>query len=120
MPIRIAGEEGFNRILAVDVGAFKARYTHHFDSAPKIVYRSLEVILNQVRRQAVKDHSALIIKAENNETTPLSFDKKKNLVALGGQAVQENEKILAAFFGSGLRASMARRCYRKSGTAVFR
>ncbi|MDR2070640.1 MAG: patatin-like phospholipase family protein [Treponema sp.] len=117
MPVRIAGEEGFKHILAVEVGAFKTKPTHNFDTAPKVVYRSLEVVLNLMRSQAGKDHPALVIKAFRNDTTPLSFDKKRELVALGEQAVQENEKALAAFFGSGLRAFMARRLFRKSAAA---
>ncbi|MDR2740929.1 MAG: patatin-like phospholipase family protein [Treponema sp.] len=114
MPVRIAGEEGFRHILAVEVGAFKTRPIRDFDTAPKVVYRSLEVVLNLIRSQAGKDHPALVIKAAHDNATPLSFEKKWELVALGEQAVRENEKALAVFFGSGLRASMARRFYRKS------
>jgi NTE family protein len=117
MPIRIASEEGFKHIMAVDVGAFKTRPTHNFDTAPKVLYRSLEVVLNMMRDQARKDYPALVLNAASVDTTPLSFDKKRELVALGGQAVQENEKELAAFFGSGLRASMALRHFLKSDAA---
>jgi NTE family protein len=109
MPIRIAAEAGFKRILAIDVGSFKTKSASDFDSAGKIVFRSLEVALNLMHRQARKDHEALIIPATDNKSTPLSFFRKKELIALGKQAVQENEKALDAFFGSGIRAMLARR-----------
>jgi NTE family protein len=112
MPVRIAINEGFRDILAVDVGVFKTMPAHNFETAPKILYRSLEIVLNQLRCQAGKD-PALVIQAGDDDTTPLSFDKKRELVALGEQAVLKNEKALSLFFGSGLRASMARRRYRK-------
>jgi NTE family protein len=117
MPVRIAGEEGFRHILAVEAGSFKTKPTHQFDTAPKIVYRSLEVALNLMRNQAGKDHPALVIKAACGDATALSFERKRELVAQGGQAVRENEQNLAAFFGSGPRAFMARRRYRQSGAA---
>ena len=117
MPVRIAGEEGFRHILAVEVGAFKIRPTHTFDTAPKVVSRSLEIVLNLMRNQLARGHPALVIKAVHDGATPLSFDKKRELVAQGEQAVLENETDLAAFFGSGPRAFIARRRYRKSGAA---
>jgi NTE family protein len=119
MPVRIAGEEGFRHILAVELGAFKTRPARDFDTAPKVVYRSLEVILNRIRKQAGKGYPALVLKAADDNATPLSFDRKQELVALGGRAVRENEKVLEAFFGSGLRASMARRLFRKSGGSWY-
>jgi predicted acylesterase/phospholipase RssA len=118
MPVRIAVNEGFRNILAVEVGAFKTTSAYNFETAPKVVFRSLEVILNMLRSQAGKDHPAWVINAVHDGITPLSFDKKRELAALGEQAVLNNEKALALFFGSGLRASMARRCCRKIGAAL--
>jgi NTE family protein len=117
LPVRIAGDEGFKNILAVDVGAFKIKPSHNFDTAPKVVYRSLGVVLNRAQRQAGKEHPALVIKAETDDATPLSFDRKRELVALGEQTVRENEKTLSAFFGSGPLAVMARRRYRTGRAA---
>jgi NTE family protein len=117
MPIRIAGEEGFRHILAVEVGAFKVRPTRNFDTAPKIVFRSLEIVLDLMHEQLGKKYPALVIKAIHDGSTPLSFNKKRELVALGERVVQENEADLAVFFGSSSRASIARRRYRKSGEA---
>jgi NTE family protein len=115
MPIRIAAEAGFRRILAIDVGGFKPKPSSDFDSAGKIVFRSLEVALNLMHRQAGKNHEALVISATDNKSTALSFFKKKELIALGKQVIQENEKDLDAFFGSGIRAALARRSYRNRG-----
>jgi NTE family protein len=118
MPTRIAVNEGFRNILAVDVGVFKTMSAHNFETVPKVVSRSLDVILNLLRGQAGKEHPSLVIKAVHDDMTPLSFDRKREVVALGEQAVRENEKALALFFGSGPRASMARRRYRKTGATV--
>jgi predicted acylesterase/phospholipase RssA len=112
MPIRIAAEMGFKRILAIDVGGFRTKPSSDFDSAGKIVFRSLEVALKLVHRQAGKNYEALIIPATDNKSTPLSFFRKKELIALGKQTVQENKKALDAFFGSGIRAALARRRYK--------
>jgi NTE family protein len=46
MPVKIARDEGFRRVLAVDVGAFKTKPVENLDSATKVLYRSLEVTLN--------------------------------------------------------------------------
>ncbi|MDR0376732.1 MAG: patatin-like phospholipase family protein [Spirochaetaceae bacterium] len=119
MPVRIAAEEGFKRILAVKVGAFKTLPAHNFDTSPKILYRSLETALRLLHSRAGTDHPALVITAVHDSATPLSFDKKHELIALGEQAVRENEENLAAFFGSGLGAFLARRRGWKSGAADY-
>jgi NTE family protein len=119
MPIHIAGEEGFKHILAVEVGAFKANPIHDFSTAPKILYRSLEVTLNAPRRYIGQPHPALIINAANGATTPFSFDKKRELIELGEQTVRENEKILAVFFRFGMRAAAARQRYLRKRYGEF-
>jgi NTE family protein len=119
MPIHIAGEEGFKHVLAIDVGALKTKPTNDFGTAPKIVYRSLEVTLNVLRRYIEQSHSALVINAVNEATTPFSFNKKRELIEFGEQTVRENEKILAVFFRSGLRAAAAKQRYLKKRYGEF-
>jgi NTE family protein len=116
-PVRIAGEEGFKHILAVEAGSFRTKPAYNFDTAPKVVYRSLEVVLNLMRARAGRGYPALVIKAAHDDATPFSFDRKRELVSLGEQAVRENGKALAVFFGSGPRAFIAKRFYRKPGAA---
>jgi predicted acylesterase/phospholipase RssA len=112
MPVRIAAEAGFKHILAIDVGGFRTKPSSDFDSAGKIVFRSLEVALNLMHRQAGKGHEALVLPATDHKSTPLSFFRKKELIALGKQTIQENEKALDVFFGAGIRAALARRGYK--------
>jgi NTE family protein len=108
MPVHIAGELGFKRILAVDVGGFKNQDAVEFVSTPKIVYRCFEIILHRLHRQEQKCRADLVITASGS-ATPLSFNRKQELVRLGEQAVEDNEKALAAFFGSGLRSYFVRK-----------
>jgi NTE family protein len=114
MPVRLAGELGFKRILAVDVGGFKKQGAIEFITAPKIVYRCFEIILHQLHRQKQKYGADLLITA-SDRTTPFAFNRKKELIALGEQAVKDNEEALAAFFGSGPRAYFVRKQLKKQG-----
>ncbi|MDR1908933.1 MAG: patatin-like phospholipase family protein, partial [Spirochaetaceae bacterium] len=50
MPVHIAREMGFRRVLAVDVGAFRTLPASEFVTAPQIVYRCLEISLNSLAR----------------------------------------------------------------------
>ncbi|GHV89154.1 patatin [Spirochaetia bacterium] len=112
MPIHIAASAGFTRILAVDVGGFRPAPAADFVSAPKIVYRSLEVVLKIMHQRKTDYDKALVITA-SDKATPFAFTKKKELAALGEQAVRDNEKALTAFFGGGLRAAITRNHYQK-------
>ncbi|MDR2052557.1 MAG: patatin-like phospholipase family protein, partial [Treponema sp.] len=91
IPVHIAGGMGFKRILAVDVGEFKNRKPADFVSAPKILYRCLEVVLH---RQKPAYGADLVITA-SNKASILSFERKRELINLGEQAVKDNEKALA-------------------------
>ncbi|MDR3336075.1 MAG: patatin-like phospholipase family protein [Treponema sp.] len=117
MPVRIAGEAGFNRILAVDVGGFKPRPASEMETAPKIIYRALEVVLYRMNLLEKQYHADLVITA-SSKASPFSFNLKAELIALGEQAVKDHEKALAAFFGSGPRAWFARRNYRAHRSAA--
>ncbi|MDR3129994.1 MAG: patatin-like phospholipase family protein [Treponema sp.] len=118
MPVRIAGEEGFRHILAVDAGAFKDGPVHNLDSAQKIAHRSLEVVLDLMCRKAGKGFPALVLDAAYKGASLLSFDMKRELIAWGGRVVRDRGEALAAFFGSGLGAAAARRRFMKSGADV--
>jgi NTE family protein len=117
MPVRIAGEMGFRRILAVDTGEFENRKTSDLVSAPKILYRCLEIVLYRLHRQRKQKYSADLTIAVSGKASVLSFDRKRELVSLGEQAVQDNRKALAAFFGSGPRSYFIRKQLRKQSMA---
>jgi NTE family protein len=116
MPVYIAREEGFSRILAVDLGNFSARPAADFKTGPQIVYRSLEVVLNMMRRKG--EVKADLTVHASNAITVLEFSRKKELVALGERAIRENKKAVEAFFGGGIGAWIARKRYRECGLSL--
>jgi NTE family protein len=108
MPVRVAREMGFTRILAVDVGGFKILPASQFTTAPAIVYRCLEVALNTMVREK-KDYKPSLVLTAGDRATPLEFNRKTEFIHLGETTVERNKKALEAFFGVGPAAFMARR-----------
>jgi NTE family protein len=108
MPVRVAREEGFRWVLAVDVGAFRTVSSSACATGFRIAYRSLEIALNRGRnvRQTVRPD--LLIYAVNKHS-PFSFFRKEEFIALGERAVRENEQTVAAFFSRGLKVWAFRR-----------
>lgn len=106
MPVSVARKAGFKRILAVDVGNFGPRSLGEMKTAPQVVYRCLETVLYLMRRPLAR--ADLTIRAAD-AATPLSFFRKKELIALGERAVKENMPVMKAFFGSGPGAWAVRR-----------
>jgi NTE family protein len=96
MPVFIARNEGFRRVLAVDVGRFSVRSAESIKALPDILYRSLETSLRFLEERD-RQRAALTIHAAD-KASPLDFDRKRELVKLGERAVFENEKTVAAFF----------------------
>ncbi|MDR3276959.1 MAG: patatin-like phospholipase family protein [Treponema sp.] len=122
LPVHIAEAEGFSRILAVDVGGFRDQDPGDFVSVPKIAYRCLEyVMFSRARRQDAWEGATVINAAGGTAggaaggkaATLLSFDRKRELVALGEQSVAANQGTLETFFGKGYEAAAARRRARK-------
>jgi NTE family protein len=108
MPVHIAREAGYSRILAVDVGGFHTRPSREFSAATKIVYRCLEIALNTLTRERRDFGPVLVIRA-GNRATPLDFSRKLELIKLGETTVANEKEALEAFFGSGPGAFFARR-----------
>jgi NTE family protein len=115
MPVFIARDEGFRRILAVDVNRFGPRAPAEFGTIPDVLYRSLETTFHLLNTQE-KVRAGLTIRAAS-AASPLDFDRKEELVRLGERAVLENKKVLEAFFGKGLRAAAIRRRVRECGVS---
>ena len=113
LPVYIARNEGFRRILAVDVNIFRTRAPEDLKTLPGILYRSLETAFHLLDTKE-KVRADLTIHAAVT-ASPLDFDRKEELVGLGERAVRENRKVLEAFFGKGLRAAMIRRRVRDCG-----
>jgi NTE family protein len=113
MPVRIAGNEGFKRILAVDVGLFQPASPVDLKTFSKIVYRSIEVMLNMAEKK--RPPGATLTLHAANGAIPFDFSRKQELVLLGERAVRESKKALLPFFSGGPAAYIARKRRRECG-----
>jgi NTE family protein len=95
MPVAIARQEGFKRVLAVNVSRFNLREVKDFKHGPSIVSRSIDCALNALEEKKLPADLTLNV---TDDTTPFSFFKQKELIELGERAVRENLRILEAFF----------------------
>ncbi|MDR2109929.1 MAG: patatin-like phospholipase family protein [Spirochaetaceae bacterium] len=113
LPVHIARDEGYRRILAVDVGNFKTMEAPEFKTGAQIVYRSMEVIMRILARHK-GPRAALTIRAAH-EGSAFDFSRKQEFIALGEQVVREGVKAVTAFFSGGPGAYLARKRYRECG-----
>jgi NTE family protein len=109
-PVFIARNEGFRRVLAVDVGRFSVRPAGSIKTLPDILYRSLETNLH-LKEGPDQQRAALTIRITGG-SSPLDFDRKLELIKLGEQTIFENEKTVASFFSANpfVRARRFREC----------
>jgi NTE family protein len=113
MPVSIARKEGFKRILAVDVGILQPASTADLKTFSKVVYRSIEMMLDMAEKKR-RPKAALTLRAANG-AVPFDFSRKRELIDLGEQAVKVSKKTLLPFFSGGIAAYAARRRYRECG-----
>lgn len=115
LPVSIARDEGFKRVLAVDVNLFQASPLGDLKTFSKIVYRSIEVMLNVIDKKGPR--ATLTIRAANG-ATPFDFSRKLELIRLGEQAARGSEKAIRAFFSGGPVAYAARQRNRECGISA--
>ncbi|MDR2633524.1 MAG: patatin-like phospholipase family protein [Treponema sp.] len=96
MPVYIARNAGFRRVLAVDVYHFRSVPPSDLKTGPHIVYRSIEVAINLMERK--RRVPADLTLYTTDQTSPFNFFRKKELIALGEQVVREKESQIRAFF----------------------
>jgi NTE family protein len=113
MPVRIARNEGFKRVLAVDVGLFQPVSPSDLKTFSKIVYRSIEVMLDAMEKKR-RPRATLTIHAANG-ALPFDFSRKRELIELGEQTVRECKDAVLPFFCGGIAAHAARKRYRECG-----
>ncbi|MDR0878277.1 MAG: patatin-like phospholipase family protein [Treponema sp.] len=111
MPVYIARDAGFKRILAVDVTYYKALTLEELKSSVEIMYRSMETALKVMQEKTVNEATLTVHAAD--DSNPWEFDKKKELINLGERAIIDNEKAVTAFFSGGLSAAITRRKLRE-------
>ncbi|WP_038078179.1 patatin-like phospholipase family protein [Treponema primitia] len=113
MPVRIAKDEGFKRILAVDVGLLQPVALSDLKTFSKIVYRSIEIMLDGMERKR-RPGATLTIHAANG-AIPFDFSRKRELIELGERAVRESKEAVLPFFSGGMIAYATRRRRRECG-----
>ncbi|MDR3341774.1 MAG: patatin-like phospholipase family protein [Treponema sp.] len=117
MPVAIARNEGFKRVLAVDVGAFHRISVSELKNGSQVVFRSLEAAL-YLMRQKRASKADLTLHAGSG-VSAFDFTHKQELIALGERAVRESEEAVRAFFSAGLiadiRAAITQSRYRECG-----
>ncbi|MDR2485372.1 MAG: patatin-like phospholipase family protein [Treponema sp.] len=113
MPVHIPRDEGFKRVLAVNVIAFHTVSLASLRTGPQVLYRSLEVAL-QSMTQRNKPQADLTLYA-SDKGSPFNFARKKEFIALGEQAVRISEKHLEFFFSKGIGSTITWKRYRECG-----
>ncbi|MDR0723499.1 MAG: patatin-like phospholipase family protein [Treponema sp.] len=98
MPVYIARNAGFRRVLAVDVYHFKTVPVSDLKTGPHIVYRAIEVVINMMERKRWSPADLTLYTAD--QVSPFNFFRKKELIELGEQAVRARESQIEAFFSS--------------------
>lgn len=96
MPVYIARNAGFRRVLAVDVYHFRTVPVSDLKTGPHIVYRAIEVVINMMERKQGAPADLTLYTAD--QASPFNFFRKKELIELGEQAVRARESQIQAFF----------------------
>jgi NTE family protein len=96
MPVAIARNEGFDRVLAVNVTSFSPAKLENLRNGPQVILRSIDCVLHaQDEGGKAQADLTLTIKVA---AALFSFYKQKELIDLGKKAVSENLKALKDFF----------------------
>ncbi|MDR3114461.1 MAG: patatin-like phospholipase family protein [Treponema sp.] len=98
MPVYIARNAGFRRVLAVDVYHFKTVPVSDLKTGPHIVYRAIEVAINMMERKRGSPADLTLYTADH--ASPFNFFRKKEFIELGEQTVKEREPQIRAFFST--------------------
>jgi NTE family protein len=113
MPVFVARQEGFRRVLAVQVGAFQPVPPAKLQNGTRLIFRCIETGLELMRYQS-PFHANLTIHAEN-ASSPIDFSQKKELIALGEQATNAGDEAVRAFFSTDIRSTLTRKRYVECG-----
>ena len=95
MPIKIAEDEGYTNILALNVNRFTEVSLKNLRGGPQIIYRSIECSLG-LRDEKKPSKNTLTLDL-SDDATPFSFYRKNDFIKLGERAVEENMKKLENF-----------------------
>ena len=113
LPVKAAREAGralgIRRILAVDTRRWRDIPAASFKNSVAVVMRCFEAMIHVSETEG--DNSALpsLLLRVSDKTSAFDFSRKRELLRLGEAAVLQSPRELAAFFGSGVLARLARR-----------
>jgi NTE family protein len=103
MPVAIARDEGFDRVLAVNVTSFAQAKPEDLQNGPQVILRSINCVLH-THDEGGKAQADLTITIKVDAAL-FSFYKQKELITVGKKAVSENLSALKDFFHPHLRLS---------------
>jgi NTE family protein len=96
MPVSIARNEGFDRILAVNVTNFSHAKPENLKTGPQVIIRSIDCFIH-AQDEGGKAQADLTITIKAGAAL-FSFYKQKELINVGKKAVSENMNALKDFF----------------------
>ncbi|MDR2630800.1 MAG: patatin-like phospholipase family protein [Spirochaetaceae bacterium] len=112
MPVYLARQAGYKRILAVDVGDFKFRSVQSLRTGAEVLFRVFDVTFHILKQ---KEKKASLTVHVGGPATPFSFSRAASIIQLGERIVREQERAIRAFFSVGPEAFFIRRRYRDCG-----
>jgi NTE family protein len=123
MPVKAAREAGavlgIRKVLAVNTQKWRLVPPEYFKSGINVMLRSFDVLVRilENNRLAGKGRAAradLTLYAMDKSSV-FDFSRKREILALGEEAVRISRAELDGFFGGGIRSFLARRGYKDCG-----
>ena len=114
MPIKSAGEAArklrIRRILAVDTSRWRDIPPDSLKNGLGVVMRCFDTMIHVSETEGESEiaRPSLLLHA-SDKTSAVDFSRKRQLMELGEAAVAQSKTELAAFFGKGIKGTIARR-----------
>lgn len=96
LPVGIARDLGFRRILAVDVGGGEAPTAAALKTGSAVIYRSFEIATQAANRENAAEPTVLI--EAKDDSSPFDFVRARRLIDLGEKRTRDAAPLLDTFF----------------------
>jgi NTE family protein len=103
MPVNIARNEGFDRVMAVNVTNFAPGKPENLRNGPQVIFRSIDCVLH-AQDEGGKAQADLTVTIKVAAAL-FSFYKQKELIEVGKKTVSKNLNALEDFFHPHFRLS---------------
>jgi NTE family protein len=121
LPVRAASEYGaalgISRVLAVDTRRWHVMPPDSFKNGAQVVLRCFDALIHVCETEEREGRADLLIHAVD-KSSPFDFSRKRELMALGEEAIRQSSAELEAFFGLGIKAALARRSLSSCGLHI--